>query len=53
MITAAIGARLDKWAGSFDWREALADGEVTAEELLMQLADLEQRYPSVEEEGED
>ena len=49
VITADVGARLDKWADSFDWREALEAGEITEEELLMQLADLERRYPSEEE----
>ena len=36
--------RLDGWAGSYDWRDALANGEITEAALLAQLDDLERRY---------
>ena len=49
-MTAEIEKRLDGWAGSFDWREALAAGEITENELLAQLADLEQREGREQEE---
>lgn len=43
---------LDGWAGSYDWRDALQDGEITEAELLQQLIALEEMEPTEEEESE-
>ena len=37
-----IERRLDGWAGSYDWRRSLEQGEITEDELLTQLANLEE-----------
>ena len=40
-----IERRLDGWAGSYDWRRSLEQGEITEDELLTQLANLEEMEP--------
>ena len=40
-----IERRLDGWAGSYDWRRGLEQGEITEDELLTQLANLEEMEP--------
>lgn len=41
MTDAEIRRWVDGWAGSYAWREAIHDGEVTPENLLAQLQALE------------